>query len=368
MTLVVDIEKQLGAFRLKAQFEHETGVLGLLGASGCGKSVTLKCIAGIETPDRGRIVMDGRVLFDAERRIHIRPKDRRVGYLFQRYVLFPNMTVKQNIMSGMLDGGEDRQTRVEQAEEMMERFYLSEQAELYPHQLSGGQMQRVALARMLASRPAMILLDEPFSALDSYLKHRVEQTMYKLFEHYDGGAIYVTHNRDEVNHFCDRVCVMSDGDVVETLSKADLFRRPRRLASARLSGCKNFARITRRPTESNRVQVPAWSAVLESAAPVPEGADYLGIRSHHIRLTAAGSSAPGGDGPDAPNAIPVSVVRAFDNLFDMTVVVEPVAAGGRACGTQPLRIDLSLSDWAALDGADRLWAVLPPEQILWLKA
>lgn len=367
MTLVVDIEKQLGAFRLKAQFEHEAGVLGLLGASGCGKSMTLKCIAGIETPDRGRIVLDGRTLFDAEHRINLRPKDRRVGYLFQRYVLFPNMTVEENIMSGMLHGGETRQSRPEQARAMMAMFYLSRQAGLYPHQLSGGQMQRVALARMLASRPEMILLDEPFSALDSYLKHRVEQTLYELFEHYGGGVIYVTHSRDEVNHFCDRVCVMADGDVVEILSKNDLFRRPRQLASARLSGCKNFARISRLPDAPNRVRVPAWSAVLESAAPVPADADYLGIRSHHIRLTADAVSASG-TGPETPNAIPVSVVRAFDNLFDMTVIAEPLDTGGSACGAPPLRVDLPLSEWTAVSGAERIWAVLPPEQILWLKA
>lgn len=359
MTLVVDIEKQLGNFRLKAQFEHETGVLGLLGASGCGKSMTLKCIAGIETPDRGRIVLDGTVLFDAERQTNIRPKDRRVGYLFQRYVLFPNMTVEQNILSGMLHGRENRQTRTEQARVLMSAFYLSGQAELYPHQLSGGQMQRVALARMLASRPAVILLDEPFSALDSYLKHRVEQTMYDLFERYDGGVIYVTHNRDEVNHFCDRVCVMADGDMVETLDKSELFQRPRRLASARLSGCKNFARISLLPDEPNLVWVPGWSAVLKAAGSVPPDTVYMGIRSHHIRLTAD-------VGPDPVNAVPVSVVRAFDNLFDMTVVAEPLDAGGRACGAPPLRVDLPLSDWAALSGSDRLWAVLPPERILWL--
>lgn len=171
MSLVVDIKKDFGRFRLDVEFEAGSGeVTGLLGASGCGKSVTLKCVAGIEKPDEGRIVLDGRVLFDSERRIDLTPQRRRVGYLFQNYALFPNMILAQNIAVGVRDRAKRRET----VERLVKSFYLEGCEGKYPRQLSGGQQQRAALARILASEPEVLMLDEPFSALDSYLKWQVE--------------------------------------------------------------------------------------------------------------------------------------------------------------------------------------------------
>ena len=169
MSLYVDIEKDLGSFCLKAKFEAGDESIALLGASGCGKSMTLKCIAGIETPDRGRIVVDDVVLFDSEKKINLTPQQRRTGLLFQNYALFPNMTVYKNICAGARRE-RDSQKRNRMIQSIMENFGLTELADRYPHQLSGGQQQRVALARILVSSPRILLLDEPFSALDSHLR------------------------------------------------------------------------------------------------------------------------------------------------------------------------------------------------------
>lgn len=189
MSLYVDIEKRLGVFRLQSKFEVADETLALLGASGCGKSVTLKCIAGIMTPDRGRIVLNGRVLFDSEKKIALTPQQRRVGYLFQQYALFPNMTVEQNILCGIRAGSRSEKRSL--AAEKLRMFRLEGLEKKYPAQLSGGQQQRVALARILASEPQAILLDEPFSALDSYLKWELE--LSELLGAFDGPILWVSH-------------------------------------------------------------------------------------------------------------------------------------------------------------------------------
>ena len=172
--------------------------MGILGASGCGKSMTLKSIAGIVTPDSGRIALQyakgeaagGRVLYDSALKINEKPQMRRVGYLFQNYALFPNMSVEENIAAG-LKGMEKKKAKVG---EMIERFRLTGLEKRYPGQLSGGQQQRVALARMMIGEPEVILLDEPFSALDGYLKDIMQRDMQNFLNEYTGDMILVTHN------------------------------------------------------------------------------------------------------------------------------------------------------------------------------
>ena len=182
MSLIIDIRKRFEKFKLNVSLEADNQVTGLLGASGCGKSMTLKCIAGIETPDEGRIVLGDRVLFDSERHINLSPQKRRVGYLFQNYALFPNMTVAQNIAVGV----RDRSRLPETVSRLIRTFYLEGNEKKYPRQLSGGQQQRTALARILASEPRTILLDEPFSALDSHLKWQLEPEFKDVLDAFGG--------------------------------------------------------------------------------------------------------------------------------------------------------------------------------------
>ena len=169
MQLILDFEKKLEDFHLHVHYEGQASRIGILGASGCGKSMTLRSIAGIETPDRGLISLSGRDLFDSEKKINLRPQQRRVGYLFQNYALFPTMTVEQNIMAGVRGSKEERQKR---AQEMVHAFQLEGLEKRRPAELSGGQQQRVALARIMAYHPEALLLDEPFSAMDYFLKEK----------------------------------------------------------------------------------------------------------------------------------------------------------------------------------------------------
>lgn len=213
MSIRVDIEKTLGSFRLRAKFQAENETLALLGASGCGKSVTLRCIAGIETPDEGCIILDGRVLFDKEKGINLSPQRRHVGYLFQNYALFPNMTVKQNITVGV----RDRKAREQTAERLIRAFGLEGNEHKYPRQLSGGQQQRTALARILASEPEVLLLDEPFSALDTLTKSSVHEWYLKVMEDIRLSTLFITHDIDEAILLSDRIYLLIDGRIGEEI-------------------------------------------------------------------------------------------------------------------------------------------------------
>lgn len=186
MALEVHIVKKLHGFTLRVNFCTEGSNMGVLGASGSGKSMTLRCIAGIETPDEGRIVINGRTLFDSEKHINLKPQERRVGYLFQNYALFPTMTVEKNISCGFRGDKSERKKRVR---DYLERYQLVGLEKRYPSQLSGGQQQRVALARMMIGEPEVILLDEPFSALDSYLKDVLQRDMVNFLQEYKGDMI-----------------------------------------------------------------------------------------------------------------------------------------------------------------------------------
>lgn len=225
MSLFVEIRKRLSDFVLEARFETDDPVTGLLGASGCGKSMTLKCIAGVETPDEGRIVLDGETLFDSERGINLPPQKRGVGYLFQHYALFPHMTVEKNILCG-LHGEKDKAVRRQRLREMIEMLQLEGLEKHRPAQLSCGQAQRAALARMLVNKPRLLLLDEPFSALDSHLRDQLQPQFLSLLRSYGRQAVLVTHSRDEAYHLCSRLCVMDGGRILRTGGTKEVFADP----------------------------------------------------------------------------------------------------------------------------------------------
>ena len=262
MSLIVEIEKKLGSFTLRAAFETDGGTMALLGASGCGKSVTLKCIAGIMTPDRGRIILDGVTLFDSGKKIDLTPQQRRVGYLFQQYALFPNMTVTQNIICGIRQG--TREQKKQQAREHIRRFRLEGLEKKYPAQLSGGQQQRVALARILASEPKAILLDEPFSALDSFLKWNLELELAELLAGYAGPILWVSHDLGECYRNCSTVCVMENGRSGPVTDMETLVQHPDSRGTAQLVGCRNFLPAVR---HKDGVKLLGWETVLPLAAP-----------------------------------------------------------------------------------------------------
>ena len=221
MALLMDIEKKLGDFTLRIRLNAENEVLGLVGNSGCGKSLTLKCIAGIEKPDRGRIVLNGVTLFDSEKHINLTPQKRHTGLMFQNYALFPNMTVRQNIRAGTLRDRQTEQERERKVNDILESFGLSAVAQHYPRQLSGGQQQRTALARILVSEPQILMLDEPFSALDSELKFYMEKEVREVIRRFGKTTLLVTHDKGEAYRLCNRIAVIRDGFADEILSKQE---------------------------------------------------------------------------------------------------------------------------------------------------
>ena len=277
--LSVDIEKKLAGFRLKAAFEAEPGVTGILGASGCGKSMTLRCIAGIDVPDSGSIALDGETLFDSGRRINVPPQKRRIGYLFQNYALFPNMPVKMNIMCGLCREKDPARHRAEFGH-IVKLLQLEGLEDRYPAQLSGGQAQRVALARILVNKPRLLMLDEPFSALDSHLREILQIEMKRLLQQYGGTVLMVTHSRDEAYLLCGRIAPMAGGSILPPKPAKDLFADPGSVAAAEITGCKNIAAAVK--TGEYEVEVPDWGLRLKTARPVKDGVCAIGVRAHYF--------------------------------------------------------------------------------------
>lgn len=328
MSLYVDIRKKLGGFTLETQFEAADGVTGILGASGCGKSMTLRCIAGIVKPDEGHIELDGKVLFDSREKINLRPQERHVGLLFQNYALFPNMTVRQNLMTGLKaekTGKKEAEIRIQ---EMLEKFELKDLEKHKPAELSGGQQQRVALARIFLSSPRVLMLDEPFSALDGYLRWNLEQELLETLKEFGGPTLFVSHSRDEVYRICDRVCVMDQGASSPVIPVKQLFEAPESRAAALLSGCKNFARAEVKEAASadklGRVYVQDWGETLTFTGehgPDTEDVRYVGVRSHYIGLMGAKEAAV-----QPENTFRCRINRVIDDVFSTVIMVRPERA------------------------------------------
>ena len=280
MRLKVDIEKRLGSFLLKSKIDIDSEMIAVLGASGSGKSMTLKCICGIEKPDKGRIILGDEVLFDSEKKINVPTRKRKIGYLFQDYALFPNMTVKENI--------ECASTDLDYAKNLIKKFDLEDVKNKYPSQLSGGQSQRCALARMLANKPKVLMFDEPFSALDNHLKNRVEHEILDIISKFDGPMILVSHDRNEVYRLARKIGIMDNGNLIDIQDRDDFFDNPRTVTSARLTGCKNISNIEYR---DEKIYAKDWGIYLDIPKQVLdkkkkdlEKIKYVGYRGHYFKL------------------------------------------------------------------------------------
>lgn len=307
--LTVDIEKKLRGFTLQAAFTAADETLALLGASGCGKSMTLRCVAGVEKPDRGRITLDGETLFDSDRHINLPPQQRRAGLMFQHGALFPTMTVEKNVACGARRDlkGEALRRAVDEA---LCQFGISELRGRLPGQLSGGQQQRVALARILIGKPRILMLDEPFSALDSHLRFRMEQETRQVIRRFGKTVLLVSHDRDEVYRMADRVAILENGRVSRAGSRGEVFADPGTRAACALTGCKNVSAIRR--LDGSHALALDWGVTL--TLPLQPGVDALGIRMHSIR--------PG----EGENAFRCRVAEVIENPFSYTVMLRPLDA------------------------------------------
>ncbi|ANN62358.1 ATP-binding cassette domain-containing protein [Brachyspira hyodysenteriae] len=276
MGLIVDIKKKLSNFDLDLQFEVKSGVFSILGASGSGKSMALKCIAGIEKPDSGYIECNGNVFYDSKKRINIKPQKRNVGFLFQNYALFPNMTVEENIKCGI----RDKKSNID-IEYIMKKFFINHIKNKMPREISGGEQQRTALARIFVSSPNILMLDEPLSALDYHIKWELEKFISSTIKEFDGTTLFVSHNRDEVYRLSDNIGIINKGkfDIID--SKYNLFENPKTYFSALLTGYKNFSKI--KILENKKIECIDWNIILEiknNNLENIENANYIGMRPY----------------------------------------------------------------------------------------
>jgi molybdate transport system permease protein len=313
VALEIQIAKKLLDFTLNVSFTAEEAPLSILGPSGAGKTMLLRCIAGLEQPDRGRIALNHRILWDSERRIQISARERRVGMLFQHYALFPHRTVAENISFGLRHlPGEERAKRVAT---LVERTRIAGLERRYPHELSGGEQQRAALARALAIEPEALLLDEPLSALDTHLRSQMEAQLQETFAAYLRPALLVTHNIEEAYRLGEQLLVLSRGRVAAFGSKEEIFRHPPSLAVAQLTGCKNFSRA--HAVSASAVEALDWGCRLCVAGAITQPPAHVGIRAHDIDF----AESPGAHAA-VENVFPCWLVRWSETPFRITLYLK----------------------------------------------
>ncbi len=309
-SLFVDIQKQLSGFMLDVTFSANNKPVGLLGGSGAGKSMILRCIAGLETPTRGCIVLNGRVLFDAKQKIDLPSRDRNVGYLFQNYALFPHLTVAENIAFGLPKGLSSNEIQ-QQVQAHLLAVQLPGYEKRYPGELSGGQQQRVALARALASKPDALLLDEAFSALDTHLRHQIETLVLTTLENYPGVTLLVTHNLEEAYRICQHLLVVDDGIILTHGLKQDIFEYSSNVRVAQLTGCKNFSQAV--IIEDHKIEAVEWGCSLQVVEPIPEYFSHVGIRAHQITFI---------EEENQPNTFPCWLAATSETQHRMTLYLK----------------------------------------------
>ncbi len=352
--LEMSVEKTLKTFKLKVGLSAGRGALGLLGASGSGKSMTLRMIAGIVTPDRGRIVLNGRVLYDSATGERISATKRKIGVVFQDYALFPRMTVAENVGFGL--GKLKEQDRLARVQRQLERMHIAELANRYPAEISGGQRQRVAIARCMAIEPDALLFDEPFAALDPHLRRQTEEQLRETLADYNGAVIFVTHDMEEAFRFCSDLLVLDRGKVIASGPKHQLFERPKTVVAAQLTGCKNI--VPARRVAQDRVTVDAWNCELRSAHPVPAALTHIGIRSHQVVFHFAANEG---------NTFPCWLLANSEAPHEMTLYLRLHAAPQP--GDSPhLQADVTKDLWHTLGAISQPWQVwLNPAKLLLLE-
>lgn len=352
--LTAQLQKQLSSFYLNVTLNLEEQPLGILGASGSGKSLTLRCLAGLESPDRGQIVLNGRTLFDSERGIDIPSHQRRIGLVFQNYALFPHMTVAQNIGFGLQDM--PRAECDHRVQKYLSSMQLQGLAHRYPYQLSGGQQQRVALARALAINPEALLFDEPLSALDNYLRNQIEQLLIETFSTYDGAVLFVTHKLEEAFRLCQNLLVLTEGHVIACDRKEAIFKHPTTYRVAQITECKNFSRARR--LDLDQLDALDWNCRLRLVEPIPEKLAYVGIRAHHLTFV---------NESQADNTYPCWLTRTSQMQHRITLYLklhEPPSGNH----DYHLQAELFKEHWYALKERPLPWYVcLKPERVMALE-
>jgi molybdate ABC transporter permease protein len=351
--LVLNAERRLENFTLKVSFETSQGAVGLLGPSGAGKSMSLRMIAGVTTPNRGRIVLNDRVLFDSDTKQNLPAAQRRIGVVFQEYALFPHLTVADNVGFGLRQlPDEERQTRIEKHLASMQ---IADLANRFPRDISGGQRQRVAIARCMATNPDALLLDEPFAALDPHLRRQTEEQLRKALAGFKGPVVFVTHDMEEAFRFCTDLLVLDRGNVIASGPKHQLFEDPGTVAAARLTGCKNIVAAV--PSGPSRVLIPAWDCELTTARPVGSMITHVGYRSHQIRFV---------DSESGENGLSCWLVGTNEAPHEMTLYLR-LHTYPKPGEPAQLQADVPKDLWRTLSSKPQPWNImLEPGRLLLL--
>jgi molybdate transport system ATP-binding protein len=281
--LSLDIEKRLGAFHLRPAFEAEDEFVVLLGPSGSGKSLTLRSIAGLLTPDRGHIELPGGRVFDSATGLNLAPQSRNVGYVVQNLALFPHLSVAENI--GFALSSWPRPQRRDRVKELMELLGLQGLEARLPGSISGGQQQRAALGRALAARPSVLLLDEPFSALDAPLRSALRREVARLRRQLGVLALFVTHDLQEAFALADRIAIYDAGAVLQCGPRDAVFRYPASTRVAELLDARNIfeGRVVAKNEAFVEIETPYFRGRARADAGIEAGdRAALSIRPEHV--------------------------------------------------------------------------------------
>ncbi|MCQ6276484.1 sulfate/molybdate ABC transporter ATP-binding protein [Bacillus sp. V3B] len=347
--LEVKISKALHSFHLSSSFTVQNEILGILGASGSGKSMTLQCIAGLQTPSSGKIVLNDRTLFDSDKKINIRPQLRKIGYVFQNYALFPHLTVEKNIAFGLNHLPKRKQQQ--SVLEMMDRMRIMGLQHRYPDELSGGQQQRVALARTFVTQPDILLLDEPFSALDRHVKSQLEQELLDMIhDHFKGSILFITHNLEEAYKLCDRILMYDNGNTVQLGRKEDIMNQPANLTVAKMTGCENLIPVyIHKPLNGKRpLSTGEWTFFANDHKLNYDGKMIAGIRSHHLKIHAKAT--------EDENIFPCQINKVIETISSMIVYV--------LCIGHLFTVNITKEDWRRVTTSNQpIYLQLPAKHI-----
>ncbi len=357
--LEVRVVKRLPGFTLEAEWRAGEEVVALFGPSGAGKTLTLQCLAGLVSPDEGRVVVNGAVFFDRQAGIDLPAQKRRLGYVFQGYALFPHLSVADNVGYGL--HGQPRAKRRRRTAEVLERLGLDDLAGRRPRELSGGQQQRVALGRALAVNPELLLLDEPLSALDAPLRRQLRQELMAIVRDWGKATVLVTHDLAEAFQLADRVVVYEAGRVVQQAPKTELLSAPASERVARLMGVRNIMTGTVLKATPDRIQLrwrgqtleavnsPAHSYLPDAGAPLS-----FFIRPEYVRLIRK-DRAPA-DAAHHMNLMGGRVVGEADFGTTWTLYFRLDEPGPAAQGDHDLEIEVPRMVYEILEIArDRHW-------------
>ncbi len=353
MTLELDIRRRLGAFHYQATIQARHEIVVLFGHSGAGKSLTLQFAAGLMRPDSGRIAIDGVEVFDSARGVNVPPQLRGVGYVVQDLALFPHLTVEQNIAFGV-PRAVDSQERVRQLASLL---HLEGFERRKPATLSGGQQQRVALARALARDAHLLLLDEPFSALDDALRVDLRRELLRLREELGLTILFVTHDLREAHLLADRIAVFDEGSVLQFGPRDDVFRRPRSGRVARLVGFTNIWKGSVTAVNADRVDLDVAGLAIWARPPVAQlsrgDAVEVMIRAERVNLRREHAD------PAGTNLFPGRSVEHFAYGNTHQLRFEPEGAG------PVVNVEIAARPYEVLGVADRAaWLIeLPPEDL-----